>query len=84
MRVEILTEDDSVAEDAGELTVTVLDHTGYRPVYPSAFTFSIFDNDGDVARSRCGMPQNPGSMRVRTWYSPLPAPASSRIPWTPG
>ena len=44
--VEILTEDDSVAEDAGELTVTVLDDTGYRPSYPSAFTFSIFDNDG--------------------------------------
>ena len=46
--VEILTEDDSVAEDAGELTVTVLDDTGYRPTYPSTFTFSIFDNDSEL------------------------------------
>ena len=48
VNVEILTEDDSVPEDAGELTVTVLDDTGYRPTYPSAFTFSIFDNDGTL------------------------------------
>ena len=48
VRVEILTEDDSVPEDAGALTVTVLDDTGYRPSYPSAFTFSIFDNDGTL------------------------------------
>ena len=48
VKVEIPTEDDSVAEDAGELTVKVLDHTGYRPVYPSAFTFSIFDDDGTL------------------------------------
>ena len=46
VRVAIRTEDDSVAEDTGELTVTVLDGVGYRPGYPSTFTFSIFDNDG--------------------------------------
>ena len=46
VRVTIRTEDDSVAEDTGELTVTVLDGVGYRPTYPSTFTFPIFDNDG--------------------------------------
>ena len=46
VRVTIRTEDDSVAEDTGELTVTVLDGVGYRPGYPSTFTFPIFDNDG--------------------------------------
>ena len=46
VRVTIRTEDDSVAEDTGELTVTVLDGVGYRPGYPSTFTFSIFDDDG--------------------------------------
>ena len=46
VRVTIRTEDDSVAEDTGELTVTVLDGAGYRPGYPSTYTFSIFDNDG--------------------------------------
>ena len=37
-----------MAEDTGEFTVTVLDDTGYRPSYPSTFTFSIFDNDGTL------------------------------------
>ena len=46
VKVTIRTEDDSVAEDTGELTVTVLDGVGYRPGYPSTYTFSIFDNDG--------------------------------------
>ena len=46
VRVTIRTEDDSVAEDTGELTVTVLDGVGYRPGYPSTYTLSIFDNDG--------------------------------------
>ena len=46
VRVTIRTEDDSVAEDTGELIVTVLDGVGYRPGYPSTYTFSIFDNDG--------------------------------------
>ena len=46
VRVTIRTEDDSVAEDTGELTVTVLDGVGYRPTYPSTFTFPIFDDDG--------------------------------------
>ena len=46
VKVTIRTEDDSVAEDTGELTVTVLDGVGYRPTYPSTFTFPIFDNDG--------------------------------------
>ena len=36
VKVEILTEDDSVAEDAGELTVTVLDDTGYPGLYTLA------------------------------------------------
>ena len=48
VRVTIRTEDDSVAEDTGELTVTVLDGVGYRPTYPSTFTFPIFDNDGGL------------------------------------
>ena len=46
VKVTIRTEDDSVAEDTGELTVTVLDGVGYRPGYPSTYTFPIFDNDG--------------------------------------
>ena len=48
VKVTIRTEDDSVAEDTGELTVTVLDGVGYRPTYPSTFTFPIFDNDGGL------------------------------------
>ena len=46
MEVEIPTIDDSVDEDTGELTVTVLDGAGYRPEYPNTYTFQIFDNDG--------------------------------------
>ena len=44
--VAIRTVDDSVAEDTGELTVTVLAGAGYRPNFPSTNTFLIFDNDG--------------------------------------
>ena len=49
---EIQTVDDSVAEDKGELTVTVLDGTGYRPVYPETSTITIFDNDGGLPSVR--------------------------------
>ena len=48
VEVSISTVDDSAVQDNGELTVTVLDGTGYRPVYPNTFTFSIFDNDGGL------------------------------------
>ena len=48
VEVEIPTIDDSVAEDTGELTVTVLDGAGYRPEYPSTYTFQIFDDDGSL------------------------------------
>ena len=46
VEVKIPTIDDSVDEDTGELTVTVLDGAGYRPEYPSTYTFQIFDDDG--------------------------------------
>ena len=46
VRTSIQTVDDSTAEANGELTVTILDETGYRPAYPNTFTFSIFDDDG--------------------------------------
>ena len=46
VEVEIPTVDDSVDEDTGELTVTVLDGAGYRPEYPNTYTFQIFDDDG--------------------------------------
>ena len=48
VKVVIQTVDDSVAEDTGELTVTVLDSAGYRPGYPTTYTFLIFDNDGGL------------------------------------
>ena len=47
VEIEIPTVDDSVDEDTGELTVTVLDGAGYRPEYPNTYTFQIFDDDGD-------------------------------------
>ena len=46
VEVEIPTIDDSVDEDTGELTVTLLDGAGYRPEYPNTYTFQIFDDDG--------------------------------------
>ena len=79
VKVTIRTADDSVAEDTGALTVTVLDGVGYRPTYPSTYTFSIFDNDGVLPQWAC-RPQNPGSTRVRTWSSPLPARPSTQYP----
>ena len=48
MEIVIPTVDDSVDEDTGELTVTVLDGAGYRPEYPNTYTFLIFDNDGSL------------------------------------
>ena len=48
VEIVIPTVDDSVDEDTGELTVTVLDGAGYRPEYPNTYTFLIFDNDGSL------------------------------------
>ncbi len=48
----IWTVDDSTVEENGELTVTILDGTGYRPTYPNTFTFSIFDDDGALPAVR--------------------------------
>ena len=42
----ITTEDDSVVEDVGKLTVTVQDGTDYRAGWPNTHTFEIHDNDG--------------------------------------
>ena len=44
----IQTVDDAVEEDNAQLTVTIEDGEDYRPGYPNSFTFSIFDNDGDL------------------------------------
>ena len=43
--VEIRTEDDSVVEDTGQVTVTLLDGTAYRAGWPNSHTFTIYDND---------------------------------------
>ncbi len=42
----ITTEDDSVVEDVGKLTVTLQDGTDYRAGWPNTHTFEIHDNDG--------------------------------------
>ena len=48
VQTTIQTVDDTTAEDNGQLTVTILDGTGYRPAYPNTFTFSIFDDDSPL------------------------------------
>ena len=50
--ITVLTEDDSTAEDHGELTLSVLDGTGYVPGNPDSSTWTIYDNDGDHPRLR--------------------------------
>ena len=44
--VTIPTQDDSVAEDIGKLTVTLVDGANYRAGWPNTHTFTIYDNDG--------------------------------------
>ena len=48
LTITIPTEDDAVAEDNGDLTVTVKDGTGYIAGNPDAASHWIFDNDGDL------------------------------------
>ncbi len=43
--LEIETDDDTTAEDNGEITVTVKDGRGYQPRFPSTVTTTVFDND---------------------------------------
>ena len=52
VQTSIQTADDGTAEANGQLTVTILDGTGYRPAYPNTFTFSIFDDDGALPAVR--------------------------------
>ena len=48
--ITVQTEDDSAAEDHGELTLSVLDGTGYVPGNPDSSTWFIYDNDGGHPR----------------------------------
>ena len=56
--VSIPTDDDSVAEDAGQVTVTLLDNGPYRPVFPTTYTFTIFDDDGQAPTVSVNSDQN--------------------------
>ena len=69
MQTSIQTADDGTAENNGQLTVTILDGTGYRPAYPNTFTFSIFDDDGTLPTVRVRRRPPPGSTKARTSYS---------------
>ena len=51
MLITVKTENDSTAEDHGELTLSVLDGTGYVPGSPKSATWTIYDND-DIPRLR--------------------------------
>ena len=44
--ITVETQDDSTAEDHGELTLSVLDGTGYVPGSPDSATWTIYNNDG--------------------------------------
>ena len=54
----IQTVDDAVEEDNAQLTVAIGDGEDYRPGYPNSFTFSIFDNDGDLPGVRVRATKN--------------------------
>ncbi len=52
LTLTIPTEDDAVAEDNGDITVTVKDGTGYIAGNPDTASHWIYDNDGDLPRVR--------------------------------